>query len=120
MKMRLFILMWVIALCSYNNSRVEAKVMHDDPEEIEWEGQGDRRSVFPVGGFVDDGLIVIYLYEKPEKTKITIVDEKDLLVYQTVIFNSEEVVFDLSIWGDFTILVEYDNCMYKGIYVDRR
>ena len=110
----------VVTLSTYNNSDIGAKVLHEDPDEIEWEGQGDRRSVFPVGGFVDDGLIVIYLYEKPEKAKVTIVDEKDLLVYQTVIFNSEEAVFDLSILGDFTILVEYGNCVYKGIYVNGR
>lgn len=118
MKRSIFLLcMLLLTLCLYNE-KAEAKVQGENRDEIVWErdGDGKGRSILPIAGYVEDGIVTIYLYACPEMVKISIIDLEGCLIYQNVYSSTEKVEIDLAEWSDsFEIIVEYSGKVFKGV-----
>ena len=96
---------------------MEAKVMHDEPEEIGWEEQGNKRSLFPLSGYVENGIVTLYLYDNPDSVAITITDSAATPIYKEVITDASVVNIDLGDrTGEFTIKVEYNSKVFYGSF----
>lgn len=118
MKMRLpFLICLIVALSTYNNSDIGAKVLHEDPDEIEWDEQKNGRSIFPLAGYVENGTVTLYLYEYPDYVTITITDAAATPIYKEVVTDVSVVNIDLGDrTGEFAIKVEYNSMVFYGTF----
>ena len=106
----------VIALSTYNND-IGAKVLHEDPDEIEWNGQRNGRSIFPLRGYVENGIVTLYLYDNPDSVTITITDSAANPIYKEVVTDASVVNINLGERkGEFTIKVEYNSMVFYGTF----
>lgn len=118
MKRLIFLLcMLLLTLCLYNE-KAEAKVQGENRDEIVWEDENkDKgRSLLPIDGYVEDGIVTIYLYACPEMVKISISDLSDSPVYQNIYTNMERMEIDLTSFDKETyeIVIEYEGISFKG------
>lgn len=117
MKRSIFLLcMLLLTLCLYNE-KAEAKVQGENQDEIVWEKDGDSksRSILPIAGYVENGIVSIYLYTRPEMLKISIIDQEGNPIYQNIYTSKERLEIDLrGASGSFEIIVEYDELLFKG------
>lgn len=96
---------------------MEAKVMHDEPTEIGWDGQGNKRSIFPLRGYVENGVVTLYLYDNPDSVAITITDAAAIPIYKGVVTDASVVNINLdNRTGEFVIKVEYDSMIFYGSF----
>lgn len=113
----LILICLIVALSPYNNSGIGAKVMHDEPTEIGWDGQGNKRSIFPLRGYVEDGVVTLYLYDNPDFVAITITDAAATPIYKEVVTDASVVNINLGERkGEFTIKVEYNSMVFYGTF----
>lgn len=106
----------VVAFSTYNND-IRAKVLHEDPEEIGWKDQGDGRSIFPLRGYVEDGIVTLYLYDNSDSVAITITDSAATPIYKEVVTDASVVNINLGERkGEFTIKVEYNSMVFYGTF----
>lgn len=88
----------------------------DYKDEIDWEEGGPGRSIFPISGYVEEGIVTIYLYESPTEATVRIVDESGSAVYENGYANPETLVIgmDGQAAGSYRITVEYDGKVFFG------
>lgn len=100
------------------NSTMESKTQAMNKDEIKWDGdtQGRGRSLSPIDGYVENGTVVLYLYEKPEVAKVTIRDDTGSVVYESIVDGTEVVEIEVEGIGVHKIIVEYDSVLYEGIF----
>lgn len=101
------------------NSTMESKTQAMNKDEIKWDGdtQGRGRSLSPIDGYVENGTVVLYLYEKPEVAKVTIMDDAGSVVYEKLSTASDIIVIEtLTGSGEFEVTVEYWGMSFKGYF----
>lgn len=117
MKVRLLFLICLTVAFSIYNSEIRAKVLHEDPDEIEWDEQKNGRSIFPLRGYVEDGVVTLYLYDNPDSVAITITDAAATPIYKEVVTDVSVVNIDLGERkGEFVITVEYNSKVFSGTF----
>lgn len=109
--------MLLFALCIYNE-KAAGKVQGTNKDIIEWESNGNNdkgRSLLPIEGYIEDGVVTIYLYACPEMVKIKVANLDGSLIYQNVFTSEKRLEIDLrGASGSFEIIVEYDELLFKG------
>lgn len=90
----------------------------DYKDQINWEKVGPTRSIFPISGYVEEGIVTIYLYESPAEATVRIVDESGCTVYENGYVDPETLVIgmDGQAAGSYRITVEYDGKVFYGTF----
>lgn len=91
----------------------------ENKDKIDWEeGHGTARSIFPISGYVEDGMVSIYLYESPSKATVHITDESGAIIYESDYADPSNIVIDLTECdnGAYQVTVEYGEKMFVGAF----
>ena len=74
MKTQMRVFLCIVCSVFFFAYNVEGKTPGMHKDEIDWPQHGDPdvRSLSPIDGYAEDGTVVLYLYEKPEVAKVTI------------------------------------------------
>lgn len=105
-----------IGLC--NESVIEGKTLNKEPKEIEWNNINSSRSFFPLYGYIDNNIVTISLYDKPQTALITIENERGDIIFEMTSNHSEVITIDMTgKTGYFVVTVEYDGLKYFGTFI---
>lgn len=117
MKTQMRVFLYIVCCLFLFNSSMEGKTQGMNKDEIDWEENNDSRSSYlPIDGYVEDGTVVLYLYEKPEVAKVTIRDDSGSVVYESIVDGTEVVEIEVEGIGVHKIIIEYDSVSYEGIF----
>lgn len=117
-QLTLLIVLWLII--GMTGTDLMAKTQRQDYNPIEWE-KGDKggRSLLPISGYVEEGIVTIYLYESPTEATVRIVDESGSAVYENGYANPETLVIEMDgqSTGSYRITVEYEGKVFYGSFL---
>ena len=117
MKTQMRVFLYIVCCLFLFNSSMEGKTQGMNKDEIDWEENNDSRSSYlPIDGYVEDGTIVLYLYEKPEVAKVTIMDDAGSVVHESIVNGTEVVEIKVEGIGEYKIKVEYASSLYEGTF----
>lgn len=119
MKTQMRVFLCIVCSVFFFAYNVEGKTPGMHKDEIDWPQHGDPdvRSLSPIDGYVEDGTVVLYLYEKPEVAKVTIRDDAGSVVYEKLSTASDIIVIEtLTGSGEFEVTVEYWGMSFKGYF----
>lgn len=118
MKTQMRVFLCIVCCLFLFNSSMEGKTQGMNKDEIDWEENNDSRSSYlPIDGYVEDGTVVLYLYEKPEVAKVTIMDDAGNVVHESIVDGTEVVEIEVEGIGEYHITIEYDNRKFYGIFI---
>lgn len=88
-------------------------------DEIIWEKNGKENSHSLYGsidGYVENGTIVLFLYDKPDVAMVTIVDDTGYIIYESIMENAEVLAIKIDDFGEYKVIIEYNTSMYIGTF----
>lgn len=118
MKTQMRVFLCIVCSVFFFAYNVEGKTPGMHKDEIDWPQHGDPdvRSLSPIDGYVEDGTVVLYLYEKPEVAKVTIMDDAGSVVHESIVNRTEVVEIKVEGIGEYKIKVEYASSLYEGTF----
>lgn len=87
-------------------------------DKIDWkedDNPNSRSSYSPINGYVEDGTVVLHLYEKPEVAKVTIRDDAGNVVHESIVDGTEVVEIEVEGIGEYKMFVWNAVCFLLAI-----
>lgn len=119
---QLILLVALWAITSIAGTDLMAKTQSKDYNPIEWKNkenpENGLRSLLPISGYIENGIITIYLYESPTEATVRIQGESGSIVYDSVYADPSTIVIDLADNANrvYQITVEYEENAFIGTF----